>query len=147
MIREYQQSDCPGVEALYEQAVKEWLDISQYPMAVYAETHAPLTEENIEICVVSANDAGGINGILIGGKYIGKCFFVYDFYVISRLRKTLVPGRMYQLFESLAAAKGYEHIIFETSPNHTNFIELLEHTGCKLCKLQFAKELNNGRRS
>ena len=145
MIREYQHSDWPELEVLYERSLKEWLDVSKYPVAVYADIHKPLTEDEIEVCVVNADKTGSLTGLLVGAKFVGKCLFVYDFYVTPELRVTLVPGRMYRLFESLATAKGYERIIFETSPHHKNFIELLDRTGCKLCKLQFAKELANGR--
>ena len=145
MIREYRNTDWPGVEALYKRSLAEWLDLSKYPMAVFADINAPLTENEILLSVVNANDAGEINGLIIAGGFIGNTLFVYDFYVVPELRGTAIPGRMYAMFESLAVAKGYERIIFETSQYHKDFIGLLDRTGCKLCKLQFAKELNHGR--
>ena len=147
MIREYQKTDWPEVKALYEEALAEWLDISHYPIAVYADIHKPLTEDEIEVCVVNADSTGAVTGLLVGGKYIGKTLFVYDFYVTPEFRVTLVPGRMYRLFEALATAKGYERIIFETSPYHKNYIEMLGRADCHLCKLQFAKELNKDGRT
>ena len=141
MIREYQHSDWLELKALYERSLKEWLDLSKYPVAVYSEVTTPLTEGKIKVGVVYVDNNERLSGLLIGGAFIGNCLFVYDFYVVPELRATAIPGRMYALFESLALGKGYEHIVFETSPYHKDFIELLKHTGCRLCKLQFVKEL------